>query len=408
MTLDESQLKRLSAYVTERSKYVIETFGPRPPGSEAEHRAQELVREDLSACCDGEVVIDPFPVAPKAFMSAPRVAGIFMLMSMVAYWFSACAAITLSALAILVIVQEIGRYKLFLDPFFLTRTSYNVLGRQRPRGEMKRRIVLNGHPDAAYEWRYHFLSPRWFPAVVAYCAVALAFKVLIDTGFFFLGDGWAGGYHGIWFAAGLLQFVFAPAGLIAITFTSFKQVAPGANDNLSGTFLATGIAKALRETGVQLENTELAVLITGSEEAGLRGAKAFVRLYPHEFRDVETIVIALDTICDLDHLYVYNRDLNGTVSHDPATCQLLHNAGKACGRELPSGTVFLGSSDATAFTQAGIRAAALCAMDPAPADYYHNRRDNWDRLNPESIEATARILIEAIRQYDENGLPQVP
>ena len=163
---------------------------------------------------------------------------------------------------------------------------------------------------------------------------------------------------------GLAQLAFVPGAVSGIWFTSFRHVSPGANDDLSGALLVAGLAKYLRAGGIQPEHTELVYLITGSEEAGLRGAKAFTRRHRDDWRDVPTVVVTLDTIRDLDHLHVYNRDRNGTVRHDPLVCQLLHDAGRRCGVELGYATVYLGSSDAAAFTLAGHRAAALCAWIP--------------------------------------------
>ena len=61
------------------------------------------------------------------------------------------------------------------------------------------------------------------------------------------------------------------------------------------------------------------------------------------------------------------------------------------------------TSDAAAFTQEGIAATCLAAMDPAPADYYHNRRDSYDRLVPKAIETGYKIVIASILNFDENG-----
>ena len=49
-------------------------------------------------------------------------------------------------------------------------------------------------------------------------------------------------------------------------------------------------------------------------------------------------------------------------------------------------------------------AAALCAMDPYPADYYHNRRDHPDNMSRECLRETTAILLEAIDRYDRHGL----
>ena len=72
--------------------------------------------------------------------------------------------------------------------------------------------------------------------------------------------------------------------------------------------------------------------------------------------------------------------------------------------DLKFANVFFGSSDAAALTQGGITATCLAAMDPTPADYYHNRRDNYDRLVPEAIQAGFEIVLSTIFKFDEEGL----
>lgn len=392
-----------TAYVIDKTREVC-AFGQRPPGSNAETKAQHLVKFELEGCCDGPVSIEPFQVAQKAFMGQHAVCAALLLAASVGYWISPWCAAPLSLLALLVIVQEVLRYKQFIDPFFPKQTSHNVYGRVAPEGPMKRRIVLNGHPDAAYEWHFLYHYPKIFPLFVISSLAGLFAKVALDVAFLLLSNGWETGYTGPWLYLGLAQLLFLPGVYVGFRFTDFRHVSPGANDNLTGTFIPVGIAKYLREAGQRLENTELVVLITGSEEAGLRGAKAFAEAHRDFADDVETIFIAIDTMRDLDHFTIYHRDLNGTVKHDDAVCALLKRAGLACGRDLPYGSIFLGSSDGTAFTQAGWRAAALAAMDPAPADYYHNRRDSPDNMDPACITATIDVLMAAINEYDQKGL----
>jgi len=393
-------------YVIRKTREVI-AFGQRAPGSPAETQAQQLVKAELEACCDGPVHLEPFPVAQRAFMGQHAVCSALLLLATVGYWISPWCAAPLSMLAFVVIVQEVLRYKQFIDPFFAKQTSHNVYGRVKPRGEVKRRIVLNGHADAAYEWHFLYHYPKIFPLFVLSSLGGLLLKVGLDLAFLVFSNGWADGYQGLWFYLGLAQLLFLPGVYVGFRFSDFRHVSPGANDNLTGTFITVGIAKHLHAAGQQLENTELVVLITGSEEAGLRGAKAFVEKHPDFADDVETIFVAVDTMRDLEHFTIYHRDLNGTVKHDAAVCKLLKDAGTACGRDLPYGSVFLGSSDGTAFTQGGWRAAAIAAMDPAPSDFYHNRRDTADNMSEECIGATIDILLSAMETYDRQGLPQV-
>ena len=158
--------------------------------------------------------------------------------------------------------------------------------------------------------------------------------------------------------------------------------------------------------GVEFENTEVVAMITDGEEAGLRGAKAFAKDHLEEYTDgdVETVVLCCDTLTDLEYLNVYSRDMTGTVKHDQAFSQLVLDSAKEAGyNDIKFANVFFGSSDAAAFTQAGITATCLAAMDPAPADYYHNRRDSYDRLVPEAIETGYKVIISTILNFDEKG-----
>lgn len=404
MILNSEQVRVCTHYVMDRARYVIESFGPRPPGSEAERKTQELVKADLEACCDGPVAFEEFPVAQKAFFSMQAISGVLTLGAVVVYWIHPALTLALAVAAATVMYHQLLRYHLFLDPFFPKKPSYNVAGRQTPAGKIERRIILNGHPDAAYEWRFNYLAPKWFPLMVLYTLIGLA-ALLAGSSVAVLALLIApASLAWLVYAIGLALLFLVPAGVIGILFNNFSVVAGGANDNLSGTFIATGILRQMRENNVRLQRTELMALITGSEEAGLRGAKAWAKQHKREYEDVETIVIALDTFRDLPYLTIYNRDMNGTVAHDAQVCDLLKRAALATGRDLPFGSIHVGSSDGAAFTQAGFRAATMGGMDPRPAHYYHNRRDSWEIMDAACIAATIEVLVEAMRIYDQEGL----
>ncbi len=394
---------QIADYVLQTAQRVVDTFGPRPPASRGEWLTQQFLRDELAPVTDGVVAMETFPVAPKAFFAAPRISGALLLGAIAGWWFTPWLAFLMGTAAVLTLACEVGLYWQLTDPFFPKRNSHNVMGTRQPSGKVLRRLVLNGHADAAYEWRWHRRFPRVFPLLVCYAFASVAIVFCIATA----AVAWeltGGSISPLRTPVGLAQLAFAPAAFIGIWFTSFHHVSPGANDDLSGALLVVGLAKYLQANDLQLEHTELVYLITGSEEAGLRGAKAFMHRHAKGWSDVPTVVVTLDTIRDLDHLHVYNRDRNGTVRHDPAVCRWLHDAGQRCGLELGYASVYLGSTDATAFTLAGIQAAALCAMDPRPADYYHNRRDSPDNMSQECICKTADILMAAIRRYDQQGL----
>ena len=74
------------------------------------------------------------------------------------------------------------------------------------------------------------------------------------------------------------------------------------------------------------------------------------------------------------------------------------------GEDIPVGAIPLGSTDAAAASQAGIKAASLVAMDPAPARYYHTRLDTHENIDLKTIEAGVGLCLETAFLYDEKGL----
>ena len=163
--------------------------------------------------------------------------------------------------------------------------------------------------------------------------------------------------------------------------------------------------KFLSENDVRFENTEVVALLAGGEECGLRGSKAFFAAHPELLNDgVETVFTGFDTIRDEEYMMIYTKDLNGLVKNDIDACNLVKNAAKKCGKDVPFGAIPLGSTDAAAASQAGCKAASFVAMDPAPARYYHTRLDTADNLCPETIEKTVEIALQTVFDFDENGL----
>ena len=163
--------------------------------------------------------------------------------------------------------------------------------------------------------------------------------------------------------------------------------------------------KYLSDNDVRFENTEVVAILTGGEECGLRGAKAYFEAHPELKNDgVETIFIGLDNIRDGDFMMIYEKDMTGTVQNDKKVCELLKSAGLKQGENIPVGAIPLGSTDAAAASQAGIKAASLVAMDPAPARYYHTRLDTADILIPEVIDKVLNIVLQAVYDFDENGI----
>lgn len=400
-----SALREMTNFSVRGIKKICKDVGPRPAGSEQEHEAQKLMAAELDGACD-KVEIEPFDVHPGAFLGWILTDGIMMIAAIVLFFFGMSAiALALCALSLIFAIVEFLLYKKLLDPFFPKKTSHNVVAVRKPKDEVKRRIIFSGHADSANEWRFtYYGGSKLLVPIIGLSFVGILLGLVLGIWAVAAGHAFSAADSG---ALNVMRYVFLawiPILFTALFFENKKRPVMGANDDLTGCFISMAVVKYMQQHGIRFENTEVWVVLTGSEEAGLRGAKAFCKAHKNELSDVETVFVGLDTIRDYDFAAVYSRDLTGTVKNDAGACALVKEAAKQTGLDLPYKSVFFGATDAAAVTQAGMKAVSVAAMDPAPAKYYHTRLDTADNLDIKTVEAVLGVALETAFLFDEKGL----
>ena len=414
----QSDRRMYANYVARNIKKLCKEVGPRPSGSDKELEAQQWLMRDLETSCD-EVRIEEFSLAPHAFMAWVQVA-VFCGVAGAALVFAAhflpalalifsIAGTALLALAIITVIFEFLFYKQFLDPFMPKKKSHNVVAVRKASGETKRRIILSGHADSAPEWRFTYWGgPKLVLPAIIIGLGGMIYTAVVNVIFLVkaLGGADVSQSRALWILS-LVCICLVPFFLFELLFYSNKRPVEGANDDLTGCLVSMAVPRFMQDNDIRFENTEVMVVLTGSEESGLRGAKAFVKAHAAEFKaekDIETVFVGSDTVRDFDFMGVYSKDMTGTVKNDPAVSKLLKDGAALAGYDLPFKTVSFGSSDAAAMTQGGIKATCFAAMDPAPARYYHTRLDTADNLDLKAIEAGVGIIFETAFLFDEKGL----
>lgn len=400
-----SALREMTNFSVRGIKKICKDVGPRPAGSEQEHEAQKLMAAELDGACD-KVEIEPFDVHPGAFLGWILTDGIMMIAAIVLFFFGMSAiALALCALSLIFAIVEFLLYKKLLDPFFPKKTSHNVVTVRKPKGEVRRRIIFSGHADSANEWRFtYYGGSKLLVPIIGLSFVGILLGLVLGIWAVAAGHAFSAADSG---ALNVMRYVFLawiPILFTALFFENKKRPVMGANDDLTGCFISMAVVKYMQQHDIRFENTEVWVVLTGSEEAGLRGAKAFCKAHKNELSDVETVFVGLDTIRDYDFAAVYSRDLTGTVKNDACACALVKEAAKQTGLDLPYKSVFFGATDAAAVTQAGMKAVSVAAMDPAPAKYYHTRLDTADNLDIKTVEAVLGVALETAFLFDEKGL----
>ena len=403
-------IDRQVEYAVKGITKVCRRIGPRKPGSPEEYRAQQWFQKDMKNYCE-ETRIEEFTLHRQGFMGFIPFTVACGIASVFVNWFaSPIAALILCICAFVPLVFEFLMYKEFDDFLFPKQTSHNMIAVRKPKGEVKQRIVMVGHSDSQFEWTLNYLigglQAKLFveiPAVVGLIVQTVFALVCIIAG---KGGAAVNIQSARWFFIlfFVVSCVFIPFEFAFLFFQSWTKSVPGASDNLSGCYVGMAAVKALDEAEVRFENTEVVVICSGSEEAGLRGSKAYAKAHEKELKEIPTCIVALDTFRDLETMAVYHRDLSGTLQHHEGTKVLVHDACANCGFDVKYESIYIGGSDAASFTQRGIPATGFAAMDPAPPRYYHTRLDTPENLRPEAIKAGIEIMIEACCMFDKDGI----
>lgn len=400
--------EKMASYMVREIGYIIKNFEKRDSGSKGEKQACEYMAEVLEKDCGcEEVKVESFKLHSGAFYGWIFFTMTLVLVAIGMFFVSPIVSAVLIAAGFAIFLAEFGTYKQLIDPFFKEKTSHNVTAVKKCTGETKRRIIFNGHPDAAWEWpvNYAFGGVGFDMHMVLVVVGALYYLVLsiwyiTRNGFDFVNVA----SDELVFKLALWGLLFVPFVIGLYFMVNYRRVVDGANDNLSGCYMGIAILKALKDEGIELENTEIGVILTGSEECGLRGSKAWCEMHKGEFTDVPTIFYAYDTIYDPKYLMANYRDLNGTVKADKAVCDLFVNSSKKVDVPCKKGWVppFGGACDAAAFTQAGYRAASITGLNHKLERYYHTRLDTDTNMNEKGLANCFAASVKALETFD-NG-----
>lgn len=392
-------------YMIDEITHICTKFEKRGPGDYGEQQACEYAAEQMKEYGCDKVYVEGFKENPNAFLGWIYFTITCCFLALVSYFFVPALTIAFIVIGLIICFLQFGLYRKVVDKFFKEKIGHNCAGFKKPTGEVKRRIIFNGHPDASWEWPFKYKF--------TYLGFDIHMTVCFIGAFYTLGiaianvAGAFGSNPELATKLGLGALVFVPFWFALYWMWNEKRIVDGANDNLSGCYMGMAILKALKDEGIELENTEVGVVFSGSEEAGLRGAKAWCEAHANEFNDVPTFVYSYDTITQPEYLQVNYRDLNGTVKVDKDVSDLFYEACQELGIKCNKGMVppLGGATDSAAFAQAGMRATGITALNHALPDFYHTRLDTPDALNKECLADCFAASVKVLEMFD-NGAKQ--
>lgn len=169
----------------------------------------------------------------------------------------------------------------------------------------------------------------------------------------------------------------------------------GASDNATG--VAAAIETAQKLWNKNLQNLDIELVITGAEEVGMIGARAYMKAHYQEFTK-ETYLINFDTLGNGDLKIITQTGSWSTIVYDNELVKIAKEitAKIASLKEVQTGAWHTADFDSVWFQRAGIPSVTLAALDKnGRMPNIHRPTDILANLDYKPMEK-AIILAEAI------------
>ena len=401
MKLDDSELSQHASNVIQNARKIIDDYGDRDPGSKGEKEATNYLQKEFDPLVD-RTEIQHFPVVPKLFMGIGTYCMIADLLAVIFYWLVPWLGFVFSLLGLAFFLVISWFYVTWFDRILPQKQSQNLMAIKSPNEKERRRIVLHGHVDASFEMRWNLKSHKVYRSLILAAILFVLVTFILSLVNLIFNTTWAAGYQSGWMVIGIVLTLLSPISIPMFLFYNYNIVSPGANDNLSGSLIVMAIAKILKEKKWEMKSTEIVYLITGSEEAGTRGAKHFADKNKEWLSSIETIFISLDVLADAERITALTTDHNGMVKMDAGILELLNRAAKERGikfRNLPF-PPGAGSTDAARFQKAGFPAGSILAVDHQLPVWYHTRFDTVEAMDKDCIAKVIDLMLGVLVLYD--------
>jgi aminopeptidase YwaD len=409
-------------YAYDIVKRICTEVGPGLPGTPQERdRAAVFQKELVSHLGAGNVVVEQFTLAPGAFLSSLPISAVFTLLAAllnvsigrfpgISPRVTAIAALAFSILSVLLLVLEFILYFEFVDPIFEKKQSVNVIGALRTAGtaNVKRLLIVSGHHDSALENTWLGLLGYGFYALAATLFIGfiamLAMSIIQLTGVI---TGRAATVHAGTLGWVVLAYPIAPSIVTAMFFNRGREgggTVPGAADNLSASALAVALCGFLVKNPSYIPaDTEIRFISFGSEEAGLRGSRRYVKRHLDELKCLDARLLNIETVAHPE-IAILTSDVNGTVKNSPEMVKSVVAAAARARVPYKVKSAFLGvATDAGRFSQAGLKATALLPfkVPQQMVAFYHQKWDGPHVLTIPPLLNVLKLALEWVRNGGE-------
>lgn len=390
---------------------IVEACPRRLAASEDERRAHDMLRAELDAVPGVETRFHDFRYSTHIYANL-ALHFFVALVGTALLFFSPWLALSLHLLAALSYYLDTTKRALILRRLFPFRPSRNLIATLPAQDELRLRILIIAHIDAAYtgkifhpdmirsatqpprllRWTRKSLQVAWISvlALALVDGLVLALELSIP----------------LMVAAGLLSIPSLLTVVLNMDVVIRNTIVPGANDNLTGCAGCLELAKRFSAQPLDPNHTELVFIATGAEEASTGGALALANdARALGWSPQDTIVLGVDGLS--------NGELRGMQDGElfsmPAAPWLLEDIAEVAATDDRFGPVKpfdipSGGTDVKPFLVRGFDGICIGCVDPdigAPR-HYHWPSDTPDNLDLEQLAVSIDFVEGLVRHIAQS------
>lgn len=378
---------------------IINRFGPRPAGSEAEKKAQHYIKSVAEELTDDVNYLEFDEYLDARFGKLKYYVALYLI-ALALYWVpnGAVVALVLGLINSFFIVFDLMSYRDVLTSFpGKKQTSSNVEATLEPQGEVKSTIIVSGHMDSTREYTWWYKLGELGVKLTIVAGVLMVLQPLFYAWHVFAPATF---HNYIWVGFLLLS-------PVTIVYWSMhaEHAVDGAQDNLSGIAIAFDSFKAFKDPAQKgksvLRNTRLRFVSFGSEERGLCGSRAYAQLKKEQLKKENAYLVNIDSVRLVNEVAIVERELMNGTKHTPALVEGLKASFQKQGIPYKTAMLPIGGTDGVSFARAGLPSVTIIGISSKDYDFtYHTRHDIVENIEPKSLDNARDGIIGFIKQWD--------
>lgn len=385
--------------VRERVVTVCNLFENRKSGSEQEAQTSAFLKDQLQNVC--EVKEESFDVYPEAYSGVFYIVPTLAILATIAFFFTTMVSILLAFIAIVVFVAQFLTNSHVLDLLYPKKQSRNLTAVLPCKQHVKNRVYFVANVDATREWTLKYrMGGTMFIATLFSVFIGLLYLVGANIARWVIVGGLGSQIaNGDMLIVGYVGMVFVPFYIATYFAINKSRVVPGANENMSACSVAIELLQQIKDSQVELDHTEVGVILTGSGAVGACGARAWC--HTNNSDDAKTVFICLNTLKEVDSLGVNTRECNGLVKNDVELADFVKSCAQDMNIPFKKRALPFGHTDSAEFSKRGFSSVSVTGYNPHTPEYLHTRYDTVDNLSEPCLANAFSMCVSIVEKLDE-------